>query len=86
MICSKSMTSQLKTGDDILSKSTSPATVTFLPEIIRHSIHFLFSMHLLGFLFVCLFVVVVVVVVFLHFLELLPWNMEVPRLGVESEL
>ena len=84
MICSKSMTSQLKTGDDILSKSTSPATVTFLPEIIRHSIHFLFSMHLLGFLFVCLFVVVVVV--FLRFLELLPWNMEVPRLGVESEL
>ena len=30
--------------------------------------------------------VVVVVVVFLRFLEPHPWHMEVPRLGVESEL
>ena len=32
------------------------------------------------------FVVVVVVVVFLPFLGPLPWHIEVPRLGVESEL
>ena len=30
--------------------------------------------------------VVVVVVLFFFFLGLLPWHMEVPRLGVESEL
>ena len=35
---------------------------------------------------ITIFVVVVVVVVFLRFLEPHPWHMEVPRLGVESEL
>ena len=35
---------------------------------------------------IIIIIIIIIIIVFLLFLGLLPWHMEVPRLGVESEL